>query len=271
MTKLDLGDFGVVLNVSADGTHRREAAEMEALGYGTIWLPGGQLDRLDRLAELAAATRSARVAPAIIPVDVYRPEPVGQLYAELEASAPGRFVAGLGGPQGPQPLPVLNDYLDRLDVPVARLLLAALGPRKLELARDRAAGAILLLVTPAYVGTARALLGDEATLVVDLMVVLDTDADRARQTARGPLRFLSGVPGYRASFRRMGFAGDEVESLSGRLVDDLVIWGDPAKVTERLSQFRDAGADHIALHVRAADGQPSPPAAARQLATKLFS
>jgi len=191
--------------------------------------------------------------------------------AAAEASAPGRFVAGLGGPQGPQPLPVLNDYLDRLDVPTARLLLAALGPRKLELARDRAAGAILLLVTPAYVGTARALLGDEATLVVDLMVVLDTDADRARQTARGPLRFLSGVPGYRASFRRMGFAGDEVESLSDRLVDDLVIWGDPAKVTERLSQFRDAGADHIALHVRAADGQPSPPAAARQLATKLFS
>lgn len=267
MTKLDLGPFGVVLNASADGAHRAEAAELEALGYGTVWLPGGQLDRLDRLTELAEATRSARVAPAIIPVDVYEPSAVSQLYAELEASAPGRLVVGLGGPQGPRPLAVLNDYLDRLDVPTARLLLAALGPRKLELARDRAAGAILLLITPAYVRTARALLGDQATLVVDLMVVLDTDAERARETARGPLRFLSGVPGYRASFSRMGFADAEIESLSDRLVDELVIWGDPAEVAKRVSQFRDAGADHVALHVRDAGGQPAP----RQLAPIHFS
>jgi probable F420-dependent oxidoreductase len=156
MTKLDLGSFGVLINVSADGAHRTEAAELEALGFGTIWLPGGQIDRLDRLSEIAAATRSARVGSAIIPAGVYEPGAVSQLYAELEASAPGRFVAGLGGPHGPRPIPALNDYLDRLDVPASRLILAALGPRKLELARDRAAGAILLLVTPAYVRTARA-------------------------------------------------------------------------------------------------------------------
>jgi len=179
-------------------------------------------------------------------------------------------VAGLGGPQGPRPIPALNDYLDRLDVPASRLILAALGPRKLELARDRAAGAILLLVTPAYVRTARALLGDQATLVIDLIVVLDTDAGRARETARAPLRFLSGVPGYRASFSRMGFDDAEVEALSDRLVDELVIWGDPATVAARLREFRDAGADHIALHVRHEAGQPAPLAAARQLAPALF-
>ncbi len=179
-------------------------------------------------------------------------------------------MAGLGGPHGPRPIPALNDYLDRLDVPASRLILAALGPRKLELARDRAAGAILLLVTPAYVRTARELLGDRATLALDVMVVLDTDADRARETARAPLRFLSGVPGYRASFGRMGFADAEVDALSDRLVDELVIWGDPATVTARLSEFRDAGADHIALHVRHDDGQPAPLAAARQLAPALF-
>jgi probable F420-dependent oxidoreductase len=270
MTKLDLGSFGVLIDVSADGAHRTEAAELEALGFGTIWLPGGQIDRLDRLAEIAAATRSARVGSAIIPAGVYEPGAVSQLYAELEASAPGRFVAGLGGPHGPRPIPALNDYLDRLDVPASRLILAALGPRKLELARDRAAGAILLLVTPAYVRTARALLGDQATLVIDLIVVLDTHAGRARETARAPLRFLSGVPGYRASFSRMGFADAEVEALSDRLVDELVIWGDPATVAARLREFRDAGADHIALHVRHEAGQPAPLAAARQLAPALF-
>ncbi len=116
MTKLDLGSYGVLLNVSADGAHAAEAAELEALGFGTVWLPGGQIDRLGRLAEIAAATRSAGVGSAIIPAGVYEPGAVSQLYAELEASAPGRFVAGLGGPHGPRPIPALNDYLDLLDV-----------------------------------------------------------------------------------------------------------------------------------------------------------
>jgi probable F420-dependent oxidoreductase len=266
MTKLDLGSLGVVLDVTPDGAHRAEAAELEALGYGTVWLPGGQLDRLDRIAELAAATRSAKVGSAIIPVDVYDPAAVSRLYAKLEASAPGRFVAGLGGPQRPRPIPALSDYLDQLDVPAGRLILAALGPRKLELARDRAAGAILLLVTPDYVRSARDLLGDQATLVVDIMVVLDSDAGPARETARAPLRFLSGVPGYRASFSRMGFTDAEVESLDDRLVDDLVLWGDPDTVTARLAEFREAGADHLALHVRSNAGQPGPLATARVLA-----
>jgi len=271
MTKLNLGSFGVVLSVAADGAHRAEAAELETLGYGTIWLPGGQIDRLDRIAELAEAAKSARVASAIIPVDVYQPGAVSQLYAELEASAPGRLVVGLGGPQRARPLAVLNDYLDRLDVPPGRLILAALGPRKLELARDRAAGAVLLLVTPDYVRAARALLGDQATLVVDIMVVLDADADRARETARAPLRFLSGVPGYRASFARMGFTEAEAETLDDRLVDELSVWGGPATVTARLAEFRAAGADHIALHVLSDAGQPPPLAAARQLAPLLRS
>ena len=266
MTKLDLGSFGVVLSVTPDNAHLAEAAELEALGYGTLWLPGGQIDRLDRIAELAAATRSAKVGSAIIPVDVYDPAAVSGLYAELEASAPGRFVAGLGGPQRPRPIPALNDYLGQLKVPASRLILAALGPRKLELARDRAAGGILLLVTPGYVRTARELLGDQATLVVDIMVVLDPDAGPARETARAPLRFLSGVPGYRASFSRMGFTDAEVESLADRLVDELVLWGDPATVTARLAEFRDAGADHIALHVRNNPGQPASLSAARKLA-----
>jgi probable F420-dependent oxidoreductase len=269
MTKLDLGSFGVALNIAADGAHHAEAAELEALGYGTIWLPGGQIDRLDRMAEIAEATKSSRVAPAIIPVDVYEPGAVRQLYAQLEASAPGRFVVGLGGPQRPRPLAGLNDYLDRLDVPASRLILAALGPRKLELARDRAAGAILLLVTPDYVLAARELLGDQAVLVVDAMVVLDTDADRARETARAPLRFLSGVPGYRASFGRMGFSELEVETLDDRLVDELVAWGDSATVTARLAEFRAAGADHIVLQVLNAPGQPGPLTAARELAPLL--
>ncbi len=124
----------------------------------------------------------------------------------------------------------LNDYLDRLDhaappVPAGRRILAALGPRKLELARDRSAGAVPLLVTPAYTTYARGILGEESTLIISQMIILDTDASLARETARTPLRFLSGVRGYRANFARMGFTGSDITSLSDRLVDELVTWG----------------------------------------------
>jgi len=275
MSKLSLGPVGITLNVSADDTYLKEAAEAEELGYSAIWLPGGQIDSLDRIAKIVGATASVPVVPGIIPLDVYRAAEVAALYAQLQASAPDRFVVGLGGPQQPRPLGPLGDYLDELDhakppVVAGRRILAALGPRKLELARDRAAGAVALLVTPAYTRQARRVLGDQPTLVISQMLVLDTDAARARQAARVPLSFLSGVSGYRANFARMGFTDRDVADLSDRLVDELVIWGDPATVAARLREFRDAGADHIALHVRHEAGQPAPLAAARQLAPALF-
>jgi probable F420-dependent oxidoreductase len=274
MSKLDLGPAGMTLAVSE--TYLDEAAELERLGYSAIWLPGGQIDDLGRFGQLIRATAAVPVASAIIPLDVYPPDQVTGLYAELEASAPGRFVAGLGGPQQPRPLPALNDYLDHLDrarppVPTSRRLLAALGPRKLELARDRSAGAILLLVTPAYTAAARQLLGGQRTLVIDLMLVLDTDAGRARQTARRPLRFLSGLPGYCASFARMGFTGADIANLADTLVDQLVIWGDAGAIATRIGQYQRAGADHVILHVLHEGNQPGPAEAARRLAGRLLS
>jgi probable F420-dependent oxidoreductase len=275
MSKLDLGPIGVALNVSADDTYLDEAAELEQLGYSAVWLPGGQLDSLDPITKIAAATTAIPVATAIISLDVYEPAAVTALYAELEASAPGRFIVGLGGPQKPQPLQALNDYLDQLDqgdppVPAARRILAAIGPRKLELARDRAAGSIPLLVTPAYTSAARRILGEESALIIDQMLVLDTDAARARETARGPLRFLSGVGGYRASFARMGFTDTDIADLSDRLVDELVAWGDAGAITARVREHLTAGADQVVLQVLNAGDQPGPIEVARQLAGSLL-
>lgn len=272
MNELGLGPVGVALNVS--DTYLDEAAELERLGYPAIWLSGGQIDRLGRLADLIKATKAVRVASAIIPLDVYPSGEVAALYAQQEAAAPGRLVVGLGGPQQPRPLQPLNEYLDRLDraqppVPARRRLLAALGPRKLELARDRSAGAVLLLVTPAYIGAARRILGDQSTLVIDQMLVADTDAARARQTARRPLRFLSGLPGYQASFARMGYSVGEIADLSDRLVDDLVIWGDAETIATRVTQHLNAGADHVILHVLSQPDRPAPIEVARTLAAAM--
>jgi probable F420-dependent oxidoreductase len=274
MSKLRLGPVGMALNVSADDTYLKEAAELEELGYSTIWLPGGQIDRLDRITAIVRATRSVPVASGIIPVDVYEPAAVRQLYAELQADAPDRFVVGLGGPQRPRPLGPLNEYLDQLDhgdppVPAGRRILAALGPRKLELARDRAAGAVPLLVTPAYTRQARRILGADSTLVISQMLVLDTDATRAREAARIPLGFLSGVRGYRAGFARMGFTDSDIDRLSDRLVDDLVIWGSADTVTARVREHLDAGADQVALTVLNTGGQPRAIEAARILAGRF--
>jgi probable F420-dependent oxidoreductase len=277
MTKLELGPIGVALDVSADASYLDAAIEVEKLGYSTIWLPGGQLATLDPIAKIIRATAAIPVASGIIPLDVYGPEAVTAAYADLEATHPGRFVVGLGGPQTPRPLRALNTFLDRLDtgqppVPASRRVLAALGPRKLALARDRCAGAVPLLVTPAYTADARRVLGQDSTLVVDQLVVLDTDPATARETARGPLRFLvgGGIGGYAQNIRRMGFSGDDLSELSDRLVDELVTWGDGDALTARVGEHLHAGADQVVLGVLHDGDQPGPIDVARELARRLI-
>ena len=248
---MDLGRTGVAVEM---GAHLNHAPVLERLGYRTLWIAGGQLDRLERVTELLGATDGARVATGIISPDAYGPEAVARFYGKTETAAPGRFVVGLGGSQRRPQLRELHGYLDALDgapvpVPAGRRILAALGPRKLAVARDRCAGAITLLVTPEHTASAREILGPAATLVVDEFVVLDPDADRARALARGPLGFLATVPGYRANFARMGFADDDVDGLSDRLVDGVVARGDEAAIAARVAAHRAAGADHVVLSV----------------------
>ena len=275
MTELDLGPIGVAVNVTADDRHLAEAKQLEQLGYRTIWLPGGQIDNLDRIAQLVRATSTVRVGSGIISPDVYEWDEVARLHADLQAGAPGRFVVGLGGSQKRRSLDGLNSYLDRLDradppVPAQRRLLAALGPRKLEIARTRCAGAVALLVTPEYTSQTRARLGPDATLVIDQFVVLDMDRTRARRAARGHLRFLSGIAGYRANFVRMGFDDTDIADLSDRLVDALVARGDADTIAARLDEHLSAGADHVIVTVLSEGDQPGLLDVAGQLANRPF-
>jgi probable F420-dependent oxidoreductase len=259
--------------VAEDGHHLHDAAELEELGYSAIWLPGGQIDRPDRVLELLDATASVVVGTAVLSAAVFAPERVVELHRAAEGRAPGRTVLGLGGPQQRRSLAAVETYLDHLDdaqspVPAEHRMLAALGPRKLEIAARRAAGPILLLVTPAYVRAVRADLA-AASLVVGLLVVLD-DAERARTTARGTLGFLSGLPGYQAHLGRLGYTDEQVRNLDDALVDDLVARGSPAAVAERVAELREAGADHVYLQMLRADDQPAGVDAARELAATLF-
>ena len=263
----DLGTVGTDLAIRADGSHLDDAAELEELGYGALWIAGGQIDSLDRLREVVRATRRIPVVPSIIPTGVYGADDVAELYRELEAEHPGRFTAGLGAPQQPRAMSALGSYLDRLAVPASRRLLAALGPRKLTLARDRFAGAVPLLVTPAYTTWARGVLGPDRVLAVQQLAVLDDDPDRARDAARDVLGFLLGVRGYRENMLRMGFTEDDVATVSDRLVDGVVVHGGPEEIAERVAAHRAAGADHVSAGTL---GPAGGVAAARTLAGSLL-
>ncbi|MEU3412938.1 LLM class F420-dependent oxidoreductase [Streptomyces sp. NPDC006658] len=254
------------------------AAELEELGYGAIWLGGNSSE--DHAAPLVGATRGIVVGTSILNIWQRDAATTAAGYAELEAAHPGRFALGLGVSHGPlvkdyrRPYGAMVDYLDELDragVPAGRRVLAALGPRMLELSRDRAAGAIPYLTTPEHTAEARKILGAGPLLAPELKVVLESDPDRARETARAYLANYLRLPNYTNNFLRLGFTeADVAEGGSDRLVDAVFAWGEEDRIRERVTAFHEAGADHVALQVVTADtGDVLPRQEWRRLASLL--
>ncbi|MFI2640354.1 LLM class F420-dependent oxidoreductase [Streptomyces sp. NPDC018610] len=238
------------------------AAELEELGYGTAWLGGSSAPH--HAAPLLEATSTLTVGTSIQSIWQYDAEESAAAFAELESAHPGRFLLGLGvshaklAEQYRRPYSALVAYLDALDaakVPAARRVLAALGPKTLELSRNRAAGAIPYLVTPEHTARAREILGEGPLLAPEFKVVLDEDPERARATARGYLAMYLALPNYTDNFLRLGFSEDDVrDGGSDRLVDAVFAWGDDARIRARVEEFHAAGADHVALQVVTGSG-----------------
>ncbi|WP_326702027.1 LLM class F420-dependent oxidoreductase [Streptomyces cyaneofuscatus] len=253
-------------------------AELEELGYGTLWIGGSPSP--DDAAAVVAATRTATVATGILNIWSHTAEEVAARIATVEEAARGRFVLGLGvshGPMVPQyakPYSAMVAYLDALDaatpsVEPGERVLAALGPKMLKLAADRALGAHPYLVTTEHTAEAREALGPDALLAPELTVVLDTDPDRARTTARNMLEMYLQLPNYTANLLRLGFAESDFEGGgSVRLLDALFALGDAEHVKSRTGEYLDAGADHVALQVLTAEegGAGLPRAQWRELA-----
>lgn len=253
-------------------------AELDELGYGTLWIGGSPSP--DDAAAVVAATRKATVATGILSIWDHKAQDVAARIAAIDADARGRFVLGLGvshGPMVPQyakPYSAMVAYLDALDSAVPPVdsghrLLAALGPKMLKLATGRALGAHPYLVTTEHTAEAREALGPDALLAPELSVVLDTDLDRARTTARNMLGMYLQLPNYTDNLLRLGFAeSDFADGGSVRLLDSLFALGDAEQVKARTQQYLDAGADHVALQVLTAGegGGGLPRAQWRQLA-----
>jgi probable F420-dependent oxidoreductase len=236
------------------------AAELEALGFGALWVPGvsgGAL--LDDVNRLLSGTKTATVATGVLNIWKHAPDEVGGWWRALPAEHRGRVLLGLGvshsaviGEAYQKPLAVMQAYLAKLSeegIPSRNLCLAALGPKMLALARDQTAGAHPYLVTPEHTATARAILGPSAMLAPEQGVVLEADAARARDLARPYVTGYGRLANYANSWRRFGFSDEEIAEPSDRLIDALFAWGTPQRISERVNAHFAAGADHVCLQV----------------------
>ncbi len=259
------------------------APELESLGYGTLWSSGGFDPGLSpHFEKLLAATDRVPVASGIVSIWAGAPEDVGPAVAALEDRFRGRFLLGIGTSHGPvvadytRPYSKMVAYLDALDaletpVPPERRVLAALGPRMLELAAARAAGAHPYFVPVEHTALARGILGADSLLATEVAVVLETDPTKARELARAYASIYLGLPNYTSNLRRFGFGDDDIDhGGSDRLIDAVIPWGDAETVAAAVRAHHDAGADHVCIQV-VSDRQEFPLGGYRELAATLLA
>lgn len=247
---------------------RKAAAEIEELGYATLWVgetPAGR-EAFTHSALLLSATRRLRVATGI--ANIYGRDAVAAANgaATLAEAWDRRFVLGLGVSHKPlvagrghdysAPLSYMRSYLDAMDqtsfgAPLAETpprLLAALRRGMLELAAERAQGAHPYFVPPEHTARAREILGPAPVLAPEQAVVVETDAGRAREIAREYARVYLALPNYTNNLRELGFSDDDFAGGgSDRLIDAIVVWGEPEAIAERVRAHHDAGADHVCV------------------------
>lgn len=255
----NLGRFGSF----GRGVTPQQATEIEALGYGAVWVGGSPPAALSWVEPILQATTTLCVATGIVNIWSAPAQRVAESFHRIEAAYPGRFLLGIGVGHAEmiseyrKPYNALVEYLDRLDdygVPANRRVVAALGPRVLGLSARRSAGAHPYLTTPEHTARARELIGPSAFLAPEHKVVLTTDSARARTVGRQALDMYFNLANYRNNWKRLGFTDDEVSrSGSDRLVDAVVAYGTPDAIAARLNEHLLAGADHVPIQVLTED------------------
>jgi len=276
---VELGRLGLwtsVLDQQPASRARELAAELEDQGWGVIWIPEAVLrDPFVHATLLLDATDRIVLATGIANIYARSPLAMNNAWQSLSEAFPDRFLLGLGvshqplveglfgGSYGP-PLTAMREYLDAMDAsfyaappPTAppQRVLAALGPKMLDLARDRTDGAHPYLVPPEHTALAREALGPDRILAPEQKVVLETDPDEARAIARRALAvYIPGLPNYVNNLRRLGFADEDLgDPPSDAVVDAVVAWGTVDEIAARIRAHHEAGADHVAVQVLADD------------------
>jgi probable F420-dependent oxidoreductase, MSMEG_4141 family len=247
--------------------------EFERLGYPVVWMPEslGSKEVFAHAGILLGASERAIVAPGIASIHARDPMAMANGAKTLGEAYPGRFVLGVGVSHAPsvamrggsygKPVEAMTAYLDgmaaaayagpELAEPVP-LVLAALGPRMLELAAKRADGAHPYFVPVEHTPIARKALGAEPCLAVEMTAVLSTDAAEARRIGRAFARHYLALPNYANNLRRLGWHDEDIANDgSDRLIDAVIAWGDVDAIVRRVRAHLDRGADHVCVQLRA--------------------
>jgi probable F420-dependent oxidoreductase len=265
---VDLGKIGVWTSYRSIGFERAgEAAKLaEQLGYGTWWVGGSP--HVPEIRPVLDATSTLVAATGILNVWSNEPAETAAADAELRAEFPGRFMLGIGigHPEATsdyaRPLASMRAFLDGLDAsptppPADERCLAALGPRMLDLADDRAAGTHTYFVPVDHTRFARERLGPGKLVAPELACVVESDPQRARAVARDYASLYLALHNYTQNLLRFGFT--EVDLAGGgsdRLIDAIIPHGTPEQIAEVVRAHLDAGADHVCLQPLGEPGIP---------------
>lgn len=295
LSRTSLGRVGLwtfQLDLQPMSAAQEAAAEIDELGYGALWLPEAVgREPFANSALLLSATRRLVVATGIASLHARSAMTMQAGWKTLTEAFPSRFLLGIGVSHQPavegfhrgsyaKPYSTMVSYLDAMDAglyfaapaPVApQRVLAALGPKMLRLAAERALGAHPYFVPVEHTVVAREALGPDALLAPEQAVVLSSDPATAREVARRFMSTYLGLPNYTNNLRRLGWTEEDLAGPSDALVDAIVAWGDIEAVAARVQAHLDAGADHVCVQVLPEDPRALPMADWRELAPALLA
>jgi probable F420-dependent oxidoreductase len=258
-----LGEIGI-WRVHRHGTDA--VAEIEALGFSTLWIGGSP--SLAQMRPFLEQSSTLTVASGILNVWRHEPADVAAQHAELAHAFPGRFLLGIGVShpervgEYSKPLTKMREYFDGLDaapqpVPREERIAAALGPKMLELAAQRSLGAHPYFTTPEHTRFARARVGPGAIVAPELAVVLERDPEIGREHARAYAAGYLERRNYTTNLLRFGFGEDDIAGGgSDRLIDAVIPHGPAEAIAEAVHAHLDAGADHVCLQPLGHGGAP---------------
>ncbi len=277
--KMDIGRIGLwqgVLDQQPSGRVREVVAELEEIGWPTVWIPEAVgRDPFVSASVMLGATTSLKIATGIVQIHARHPMTTAAAQKTVCEAFDNRFLLGIGVSHGPfiegirkldysKPYSFMVEYLNEMEGAMYMAagpeeapptVLAALGPKMLALAAERTAGAHPYFVPPEHTALAREIMGPDALLAPEQKVCLETDADAARALARENMALYLGLPNYVNNLFRLGFTEEDVAEQSDRLVDAIVAWGDLDIIKARIQAHHDAGADHVAVQVLTPRGE----------------
>jgi probable F420-dependent oxidoreductase len=266
-----VGIWSFALDAQTAEEEREAVAAIEALGVRSLWIPEGVESRelFGHASWILASSERLLVASGIANIWARDAVAMANGWRMLTDAYPDRFVLGLGVSHAPsvarrghayeKPVSAMRAYLDAMDrapssAPESeaypRNLLAALGPKMLELAAERTLGAHPYFVPVEHTAFARKRLGPEPVLAVEQAVVLETDPSEARRIARTHTVDYLQTTNSANNLKRMGWTDADLSGQgSDAVIDAVVAWGDADAIARRVQQHHAAGADHVCVQL----------------------